>query len=339
MTDAPTPAARGFRWPAEWEEHAGTWLTWPHNPDTWPGHLTDAREAFAAMVRALHEQETVNLLVGDAELEDAARATLSEAGVDTARVRFHRIATDDGWMRDCGPVFLVDDAGGRLAVDFGFDAWGGKYPPWECDAAAGAAVAGAAGVERVACPTVVEGGAIEGDGRGTLLTTGRCLLDPARGPGRTRESLERLLADQLAVQRVVWLEGEIEGDDTDGHVDQLARFVAPGRVVAVPQEATLAPLRAAGLDVLELPPTPAVRVAGAAVPASYANFYLANGVVLVPTFGVPEDARALGLLGELLADRRVVAIPSRALAVGLGAIHCVTQQEPTALTHIVGESP
>ncbi len=327
-----TPAARGFRWPAEWEEHAGTWLTWPHHPDTWPGHLAQAREAFAAIVHALHVDETVNLLVSDGALEDAARATLSEGGVDTARVRFHRIATDDGWMRDCGPVFLVDDAGGRLAVDFGFDAWGGKYPPWERDAAAGAAVAQAAGVERVACPIVLEGGAIEGDGRGTVLTTGRCLLDPARGPARTRESLERLLADHLAARRVVWVEGEIEGDDTDGHIDQLARFVAPGRVVAVPQQATLAPLREAGLEVVELPVPPAVVMASAPVPASYANFYLANGVVLVPTFGVPEDARALDLLGELLPERRVVPIPSRELAVGLGAIHCVTQQEPVALT-------
>lgn len=338
MTDARTPAARGFRWPAEWEEHAGTWLTWPHNPDTWPGRLAAARDAFAAIVRALHERETVNLLVGDPELEDAARVTLSDAGVDTARVRFHRIATDDGWMRDCGPLFLVDDAGSRLAVDFGFDAWGGKYPPWDRDAAAGAAVAQAAGVERRACATVLEGGAIDGDGRGTVLTTGRCLLDPARGPGRTRESLERLLADQLAARRVIWLGGEIEGDDTDGHVDQLARFVAPGRVVAVPQPATLAPLRAAGFDVVELPAAPAVRVDGAAIPASYANFYLANGVVLVPTFGVREDARALALLGELLVERRVVPIPCSALAVGLGAIHCVTQQEPAALTLVGRES-
>jgi agmatine deiminase len=332
VTDAPTPAARGFRWPAEWEPHAGTWLTWPHNPDTWPGRLVEAREAFAALVRALHMGETVNLLVGDDALEEGARATLGARGVDVDRLRFQRIATDDGWMRDCGPIFLVDDAGGRLALDFAFDAWGGKYPPWERDAAAAAAVAAAAGVERVALEPVLEGGAVDGDGQGTLLTTGRCLLDPARGPGRTRDALERLLADTLAARRVVWLEGEIEGDDTDGHVDQLARFVAPGRVVAVPQEATLAPLRAAGLEVLELPAPPRVRVDGAPVPASYANFYLANGVVLVPSFGVAADDRALGLLGELFPGRQVIGIPSRELAVGLGALHCVTQQEPEA-TH------
>ena len=329
-----TPSQRGFRWPAEWEEHVGTWLTWPHNRDTWPGRLEGAERVYTEMVRALHGAETVNLLVADEPAEARVRARLAGQGVEVDLLRFHRIPTDDSWIRDYGPLFLVDDRGGRLAADFGFDAWGGKYPPWERDAAAGRAVARAAGVEWAGCETVLEGGALDGDGFGTVLTTGRCLLDAARGPGRTPEALEALLADQLGARAVIWLEGEIAGDDTDGHVDQLARFVAPGIVVAVPLAKTLGPLRAArdargrALDVVELPAPPDVRLDGAPVPASHANFYLANGVALVPVFGVPEDERALAILGELLPDRQLSGIPCRELAVGLGAIHCVTQQEP-----------
>ncbi len=330
MTESRTPRQRGFRWPAEWEPHAGTWLTWPHNPDTWPGRLGEAEKAFAAMARSLHGRETVNLLVADAAREERARSCLAMAGVEVDRVRFHRVETDDGWMRDCGPIFVVDGSGARLAIDFAFDAWGGKYPPWDRDAAAGAAVAAAAGVERVVCPVVLEGGAIDGDGRGTLLTTGRCLLDAGRGPGRTREALERVLSDHLAADRVVWLEGEVEGDDTDGHVDQLARFAAPGTVLALPLHDTVQPLRAAGLEVIELPPAPEIRVDGARVPASHANFYVANGVVLAPVFGTPEDEHALAVLAEVFPDREIAPIPCRDLAVGLGALHCVTQQEPVA---------
>jgi agmatine deiminase len=329
VTEAATPRERGFRWPAEWEEHAGTWLTWPHNPDTWPGRLAEAEDAFIAMALALQGVETLNFLVTDDRGEEHAHRRLQAGGVEVDRVRFHPIETDDGWMRDCGPIFLVHASGARLAVDFGFDAWGGKYPPWDRDAAAGAVVARAAGVERVACPSVVEGGALDTDGRGCILTTGRCLLDPNRGAGRTREAMEALLSDHLAADRVVWLEGEVPGDDTDGHVDQLARFVAPGRVVALPLPETVDPLRAAGLDVVELPLAPEVCVDGERIPASYANFYLANGVALVPVFGVPEDERALAVLADVLPDRQVVGIPCRFLAVGLGAIHCVTQQEPS----------
>jgi agmatine deiminase len=336
MSDAsaPTPSQRGFRWPAEWEVHAGTWLTWPHNPVTWPGRLEGAERAYTEIVRALHGVETVNLLVADEPAEARVRARLAAHGVEPDLLRFHWIPTDDSWIRDYGPLFLVDDRGGRLAADFAFDAWGGKYPPWDRDAAAGRAVARAAGVERSGCETVLEGGALDGDGLGTVLTTGRCMLDPARGPGRTRESLEALLAEQLGAREVIWLEGEIAGDDTDGHVDQLARFVAPGTVAALPLAETLEPLRGARdargrpLCVAELPPPPQVRVAGAVVPASHANFYLGNGVALVPVFGVPEDERALAVLGELLPDRQLSGIPCRELAVGLGAIHCVTQQEP-----------
>jgi len=350
---APGPGS-GFalRWPAEWEPHAATWVTWPHNRETWPGrHLEAAEEAFVAMARALEGRETLCVAVGGEAQEERARSRLRAGGVDPdADVRLHRIATDDGWMRDCGPVFVSAlSARGEEAlvgVDFGFDAWGGKYPPWERDAAAAAAVCAAAGVPRVRAPLVLEGGAVDGDGRGTILTTESCLLHPNRGAGRTREGLEEALARWLGARSVLWLGGGIEGDDTDGHVDDVARFVAPGTVVAVTEADTTdpnaAPLAAnlrrlrdmrdaegKPLAVAELPMPPRLEVGGQRCPASYANFYLANGVALAPVFGAATDARALAVLRELLADREVVGIPASDLVVGLGAIHCVTQQQPS----------
>jgi agmatine deiminase len=344
-------AQTGWRWPAEWEPHAGTWLTWPHNPDTWPGRLAGAEAAFAALVRELAARETANLLVASDEREERVRRLLAAAGADPDRgVRFYRIPTDDGWMRDCGPIFLVRDTGRRrerLAVDFRFNAWGGKYPPFDRDDAAGARVAAAAGVPALRSELVLEGGSIDGDGRGTVLTTEQCLLHPNRGAGRTRERLERELEARLGARAVVWLSGGIEGDDTDGHVDDVSRFVGPGLVVtavegdaADPNAGPLAEnrrrLRAARdadgkpLTVVDLPMPPPLAADGARCPASYANFYLANGVALVPVFGATGDARALAILRELLPARDVIGIPSADLVAGLGALHCVTQQEPAA---------
>jgi agmatine deiminase len=345
------PRSLGFRWPAEWEPHAATWLSWPHNVETWPGRLAEAERAFVEMVRALLLHETVQVAAGDAALEARARRVLAEAGVDPAAghgVHFHPIPTDDAWVRDHGPTFVVRDADGlrELAVvDFGFDAWGGKYPPWDRDAAVPEAVARRLGVRRFVPGGVLEGGAIDGNGVGTVLTTESCLLHANRG-GRTREQVETLLAEYLAARHVVWLGEGIAGDDTDGHVDDFARFVAADTVVVVqpdddahPDAAALADARARldaardadgkPLCVATLPAPPPVRgPGGAPLPASYANFYLANGVCLAPVFAVPEDERALATLAELLPGREIVPVDARALVVGLGAIHCLTQQQP-----------
>jgi agmatine deiminase len=233
----------------------------------------------------------------------------------------------------------------RALCDFRFDNWGRKYPGWELDDAVPRHVEKVLGLPRFASDVVLEGGSIDGDGAGTVLTTESCLLNPNRGPGRTRERLERLLADFLGARRVLWLGDGIEGDDTDGHVDDIARFVAPGVVVAArcedPADADHAPLaenlrrlrgmtdaRGAALTVVELPMPPRLEHGGQRSPASHANFYLANGVALVPVFGGASDARALAILRELLPGREVVGIPSRELVSGFGAVHCVTQQEP-----------
>ena len=351
MSRAETPAALGFRWPAEWEAHAATWLSWPHNPETWPGCLDEAQAAFVAMVRALHEHEAVHVNVGDAALEERARRALRAGGVGPAAghgVVFHRIATDDAWVRDHGPTFVVREAGGprELAVlDLGFDAWGGKYPPWERDRAVPAAIARALGLRCFASEGVLEGGSIDGDGRGTILTTEECLLHPNRG-GRTREAAERLLREQLGARQVIWLGRGIAGDDTDGHVDDITRFVAPGTVVTVLPDDDAHPdadalrenhrrLRAARdaegkpFALATLPAAPQLSSpAGDPLPASYANFYLANGTCLVPVFAGPDDGRALAILAELLPGREIVGIDARVLVRGLGAVHCLTQQQP-----------
>jgi agmatine deiminase len=341
-----TPAAAGYRWPAEWEPHRATWLSWPHNRETWPDCLDAAVASFVAMVRALAPREAVEIAVGGEGLEAAARAALRGGGVDPDRgVRFHRIATNDAWARDHGPIFVVRGDGARALCDFRFDNWGRKYPGWEADDAVPGQVARALGLPRFACDLVLEGGGIDGDGQGSLLTTESCLLNPNRGAGRSRERIERVLADFLGARRVLWLADGIEGDDTDGHVDDVARFVAPGVVVAAvcddaadPNHAPLAEnrrrlarmadARGAALSVVELPMPPRLVRGGRRSPASYANFYLANGVVLVPTFGARSDGRALAILRELCPGREVVGIPCAELVSGFGAVHCVTQQEP-----------
>jgi agmatine deiminase len=343
----------GFRLPAEWEPHEATWLSWPHNPDTWPGCLAEAETEYVEIVRALAGRERARVNVRDARMEEAVRRRLAAAGVSDAGVDFFLHPTNDAWVRDHGPIFAVRDAAGapreRLALDFGYDAWGGKYPPYDLDDAVPERVARALALPRLEPGFVLEGGSVDGDGAGTLLTTETCLLQPSRRkPGeaeRTRAEMERRLGAWLGARRVVWLGGEIAGDDTDGHVDDLARFVAPGVVVACREDEPADPNRAAladnlrrlreardadgrALEVIELPMPPPQVWRGERCPASYANFYFANGALLVPVFGAPSDARALAELGGALPGRELVPIPARHLVVGLGAVHCLTQQEP-----------
>jgi agmatine deiminase len=334
-----------LRWPAEWEPHESTWLAWPHNPDTWPGRLAAAQREFAGIARALQAREEVRLLVRDAAMEEEACRSLAAQGVEPGRgLRFVHVPTNDAWARDTAPIFVRAADGALRLLDFGFNAWGGKYPPWDRDVEVAPRLARAAGLPVARADFVLEGGSIEGNGRGCVLTTESCLLNPNREPGRTREAMEARLAAWLGARQVLWLGDGIEGDDTDGHVDDIARFVDAGTVVAAvadPSDADAAPLaenlrRLRGmrdqdgkpLAVVPLPMPPPHHVDGQRCPASYANFYLANGVALVPVFGAPSDARALDVLRELLPGREVVGIPSRFLVLGLGSVHCLSQQEP-----------
>ena len=360
-----TPASLGYRWPAEWERHRATWLSWPHNVETWLDALPAVRATFAQFVRALAPHEAVEIGVADDAMEEIARTAIRAAGTDPDRnVRFHRYPTNDAWCRDHGPIFVVKQDGSRATasgaagdarsepqaskvamVDFRFDNWGRKYSGWERDDAVPRHVEKILGLPRFACEVVLEGGGIDGDGLGTVLTTESCLLNPNRGAGRTRDAMERVLAEFLGARHVIWLGDGIEGDDTDGHVDDIARFVAPGVVVAAScddaSDANFAPLaenrrrlasardvRGRALTVVDLPMPPRIELAGQRSPASHANFYLANSVALVPVFGGASDARALAILRELLPGREIVGIGCTELVSGFGAIHCVTQQEP-----------
>jgi agmatine deiminase len=345
------PRELGYRWPAEWEPHAATWLSWPHKEASWPGKFAVVPPIFVEMVRALVAGERVEILAGGAVRADDVRALLRAADVPLARVGLHDVATDDAWIRDHGPIFLrardAQAAAPLLATDWGFNAWGGKYPPWDRDDVVPQHVARLLGVPCVAPGMILEGGSIEGDGDGTLLTTEACLMNVNRNPELDRVAIEQRLRDYLGVEKVLWLGDGIVGDDTDGHVDDLTRFVKPGVVVTAVEEdprdenyallqdnlARLRSMRDARdrrLEIVELPMPPAVVHEDQRLPASYANFYVGNAAVLLPVFGGRNDARVLDVMRGLFPGRRVVAIPANDLVWGLGAFHCLTQQQPAA---------
>ncbi len=349
-------SSRGRRWPAEWEPHRATWLSWPHNAETWPGRLEVVEEASCEMVRAIAPGECVEIQVNDVGTADRARKLLRGAGVETLeRARFRGVPTNDAWVRDYGGVFVFEENGRggerRVLLDFEFDAWGGKYPPWERDAAVAEQMAQILRMPREGIDLVLEGGSIDGDGEGTILTTQSCLLNPNRaraGVDRSRGRLEAPLEEAFGVRRVWWLGDGIVGDDTDGHVDDLTRFVAPGRVVTSvesdPQDVNHAVLvenrerleemvDAAGrrLEVVELPMPPAIYGPEGRLPASYANFYFANAALLVPVFDVDQDHVALEILSSVVSDRPVIPIPAQNFVLGLGAVDCLTHQEPVLI--------
>ena len=338
------PKAAGFRLPAEWEPHSATWISWPHNAATWPGVLGEVEAAMVSVVAALAESETVRINVLDEAHERHVRRLL-EAATRVHEIIFHRIPTNDAWCRDHGPIFVASHRSELMALDFEFNAWGGKYSPYDADAAAGGVMASALGVPRFAPGMVLEGGSVDVNGIGSLLTTSQCLLNPNRNPRLDRAAIEARLKSGLGASQVIWLDGGIDGDDTDGHVDAVARFVDSNRVVAAveqnendPNHRSLAAnrerlenVRLSGggrLDLVELPmPNPLFR-RGRRLPASYANFYVANEVVLVPQFGCPQDARAREVLGSCFPGRRTVPVDCRRIVIGLGAVHCLTQQVP-----------
>lgn len=350
-TPSDAPAARGFRMPAEWEPHASTWLAWPVRESDWPGKLEPIPWVYAEIVRALARHETVNLIVPDDAVAAVATTVLTKAGTDMGRVKLWPLPTDRSWLRDSGPIFVFDAAGRKVALDWRFNAWA-KYDDWKLDDQIPAFVANQFGFERVepvhnGHRVVLEGGSIDVNGAGLLLTTEECLLSKTqeRNPPLGRADYEQVFADYLGIKKTLWLNRGIVGDDTHGHIDDLARFVGPHTVVAAvesdPADENYALLqenreRLEGMtdlegEPLEVVPLPVPRplfFAGARVPASYANFYIANGTVIVPTFNDPADRVALGTLAELFPGREVVGIHCVDLVWGLGTLHCMTQQEP-----------
>jgi agmatine deiminase len=343
-----TPADLGFRLPAEWEPHAATWIAWPHQRADWPGKADAIVWVFAELVRQITRGERVRILVSGSGAERQARHLLDRSRVDLAAVEFFRARTDRSWTRDYLPLFVV--RGRELgAVKWRFDGWA-RYRNHDQDEAAGQMVAEARARRRFfpVAPVrgrlrrvVLEGGAIDVDGTGTLVTSDPCLVSGPHGRNRGlgRDGVERALVEQLGVSRVLWLGEGIAGDDTSGHVDDFVRFVAPGRVVLCeerrrsdPNTRSLRQARArieeAGIEIVPLPMPDPVYFGRHRLPASYANFYVANEAVLVPTFNDPRDRIAIGILSDLFPRRRVVGIHCLDLVLGLGTIHCSTMQEP-----------
>ena len=335
--------------PAEWEPHAGTWLTWPR-PDgiSFPDRYFSVPPVYAKFIQQLIQVEAVNINVWDADMEGWVRELLAPYNLPGDRLRFHHFPAYEPWCRDHGPVFLVRDHQGareRAVVDWGYNAWGGKYPPFDLDDAIPQRVAHLRRLPLFAPAMVLEGGSIEVNGCGTLLTTESCLLNPNRNPRLTQDQIEQFLRDYLGVTNILWLGQGIAGDDTDGHVDDLARFVDPATIVVATEEHAddtnyqvlqdnLRRLRGMRdqngnlFRIVSLPMPSPVEYQGQRLPASYANFYIANGILIVPTYRDPNDAEALAVLRRVFPDRRVIGIDSTDLIWGLGSFHCITQQEP-----------
>lgn len=365
-----SPAALGYRMPAEWEPHEATWIAWPHNRSDWPGKFDAIPWIYAEIVRHLARVERVNILVNDEATEAKARQVLVRShvlpekacapGKPGGNLRFFRIPTNRGWTRDFGPIFVRRDSRKSefppvAATVWRFNAWA-KYSDWKLDTLAGTEIMQAlrlltwqpelrhnGELQRI----VLEGGSIDVNGRGTLITTEECLLSDVqqRNPGLSREHLEELFADYLGIEKVIWLERGIVGDDTHGHVDDITRFVGPRTVVTAyepdPDDPNHEPLRenfrwlkkstdqtGKSLKVLKLPMPKPVVFEGQRLPASYANFYIANKLVLVPVFGDASDRVALDVLAEAFPEREVVGVYCRDFIWGLGALHCMTQQQP-----------
>ena len=350
----PTPRALGYRMPAEWEPHAATWLAWPHNRSDWPGKFESIPWVFADIIRHLARAEDVNLIVSSAREKKTAQEILRRSHANSSRVKFHLWPTNRIWIRDSGPIFIKNSHSVAL-TNWRFNAWA-KYPDWKHDNQLPNRIAKKlklqqfvpiAECNRKPHHVVLEGGSIDVNGQGLLLTTEECHMSKVqqRNPGLTKRDLEQVFADYLGIEKVIWLGRGIQGDDTHGHVDDISRFVAADTVLTAvepsradanyaPLQENLRRLRAATdlhgrrLQIIELPLPRPVIFRGQRLPASYANFYIANNLVLVPTFNDPNDRVALNILAGLFPKREIIGIHCGDFIWGLGAIHCMTQQQP-----------
>lgn len=348
-TRSQTPSQLGFRMPAEWQLHHSTWLTWPKDPETWPDRVKQVEEIYLQMIAAVTPHEIVDLLVDNEESERVIRDRCTAAAA--SRIRFHHIQTVDSWIRDYGPNFLVGPNSEGAFNDWVFNAWGNKYEELKKDDTVPCRLESFLKMKRFSPGIVMEGGSIEVNGAGCVLTTEQCLLNPNRNPHLSSDEIEQFLKDYLGVAKVLWLGEGIVGDDTDGHIDDVARFVATDTIVCAVEEDpadanyeilqdNLARLRSMTdangkpFEVITLP-MPGI-VGGSStgtrdlerLPASYANFYISNNLVLAPVFGHANDERAVDTLQRVFPTRQIVPINCEPLVWGMGTIHCVTQQQP-----------
>jgi agmatine deiminase len=347
MSFAATPKSLGYRFPAEFEEHEATWLSWPHKEASWPGKLDAVYPYYAQFVKALAESEKVRINVTDETMKNFALGHLSAAGVNLAQVAFFFHPTNDAWCRDHGPAFLVNPEAEqkKVIVDWGYNAWGGKYPPFDLDDVIPTLIGKEFNIPVFHPGIVMEGGSVEFNGAGTLLTSTACLLNPNRNPHLNQEQIEEYLRNYYGVDQILWVDEGVVGDDTDGHIDDTVRFINENTVLTVVEENpadenyellqhNLNQLKAMrlpngqALNIIELPMPDAVVYDDQRLPASYANFYIANTSVIVPTFRCAKDEKALQIIQSCFPTRKVIGIDSTEIIWGLGSFHCLSQQEP-----------
>jgi agmatine deiminase len=342
-----TPRQLGYHFPAEFSMHDATWLSWPHKEASWPGKIDTIFPVYARFVKLVAEGEIVNINVVDERMKQKAIRHLQEAGADLQKINFFFHPTNDAWCRDHGPAFVINPAARekKIIVDWGYNAWGGKYPPFDLDDNIPTLVAGHYKIPVVYPGIIMEGGSVEFNGRGTVLTTTSCLLNENRNPHLNQSQIEHYLHEYYGADHVLWLGDGIAGDDTDGHIDDLTRFVNENTVVTAVEldkkDENYKPLqenlRALGklrlgngkqMDIAELPMPSAIIYDGMRLPASYANFYISNKYVIVPVFRDKNDEKALDVLQSCFKERTVVGLDSVDLIWGLGSFHCLSQQEP-----------
>ena len=344
MTNYPTIDSLYF--PAEWHPHTATWLSWPHKEESWPGKIDTIYPKYCEFIKALTAGELVRINIKDQRMETFAKRHLLQADVDLSRVEFFHFPTNDAWCRDHGPAFLINSETRQKAiVDWGYNAWGGKYPPFDLDDVIPTKIGQHFNLPVYHPGIVMEGGSVDFNGKGTILTTTACLLNPNRNPHLNQQQIETYLQNYYGAEQILWLGDGIVGDDTDGHIDDITRFVSEDTVVTVVEEnrkddnyhilqenlqtlKTMRLLNGKQLNIIELPMPDAVVYDDQRLPASYANFYIGNAAVVVPTYRCDKDEKALEILQGCFPDRKVIGIDSTDIIWGLGSFHCLSQQEP-----------
>ncbi len=336
----------GFHFPAEWAKHTATWLSWPHKEESWPGKIVTIYRPYCEFIKAVAEGELVRINVSGEQMAAFAKEQLINVGADLGRIEFFEFPTNDAWCRDHGPAFLINsETRQKVIVDWGYNAWGNKYPPYDLDDVVPTKIAQHFNLPVFHPGIVMEGGSVDFNGKGTVLTTTACLLNENRNPQLNQQQIERYLENYYGIEQVLWLGDGIVGDDTDGHIDDITRFVNEDTVVTAIEDnitdenyhilkenlETLKTMRLPDgkqLNIVELPMPDPVYYDGQRLPASYANFYISNAAVIVPTYRCRKDEKALDVLGQCFPGRKIIGIDSTDIIWGLGSFHCLSQQEP-----------
>ncbi len=343
----PTPKELGYRFPAEFEKHAATWLSWPHKQDSWPGKIETIYPPYCRFIQALSEYEAVHINVVNEDMKTFAMEKLETVSVKMDRIKFFTHPTNDAWCRDHGPAFLINPAAAqpKIIIDWNYNAWGNKYPPFDLDDRIPTLIATAYEIPVLYPEIIMEGGSVDFNGKGTLITSESCLLNKNRNPLLSRTGIEAFLEAYYGIDQVLWVKDGIVGDDTDGHIDDTVRFINEDSVLAAVEEnksdenyeilqrnlADLKSMRLSNgkqLNIIELPMPDKIIYENQRLPASYANFYIANGLVVVPTFRSEKDEKALRIIQDAFPERKVLGLDSTDIIWGLGSFHCLSQQEP-----------